>query len=82
MTAEKVTLIGLYIKPLMLIEDIIATIWSVLKKSAKDTNIIIASDLNCRKDLQCHRSLELLQMMTEEGFELINEAEDWTYYSQ
>lgn len=66
-------------KPLTPIEDIIATIMTALTKITPGCNTIIAGDMNCRMDVNDNRSRELLQLMAEEGFTLINNKNDKTY---
>ena len=73
---NRLTIIGMYVKPLTPIEDIVTTIMTVLTKTTPAGKMIIAGNFNYRMDIDDLRSKELLQLMTEEGFTLINNRND------
>lgn len=78
---ERMNFIGLYIEPLTPIEDVIEIVMTAIAKATPRSNIIIAGDLNCRIDTSNHKSRELLQMMIEEGYTLVNEQHNRTYFA-
>lgn len=75
-----ISVIAIYIEPRTPIEDLIAAIMTALRHAVLGQNIIIAGDLNCRIDVASHRTDELLDMMAEEGFTLVNKADQRTYF--
>lgn len=79
--SENLTLIGHYFEPRTPIEDIISTIMTALAQANPGRNIIVAGDMNCRIDLADHRSDELLNLMKEEGFKLLNKRDNKTYFA-
>ena len=81
MNFANLSVIAMYVEPLTPIEDIIEAIMTALRHVTTGQNIIVAGDLNCRLDVISHRSNELLDMMAEEGFTLVNNADERTYFA-
>ena len=61
-------------------EDIIEKISTALSKLRKDTNIIIAGDLNCRIDKPNQKTEIVIETLMEEGYSLINQKDEKTYF--
>ncbi|KAJ4443067.1 hypothetical protein ANN_04717 [Periplaneta americana] len=79
---KRIFVIAIYVEPLTPIEELIATIMSARGQVAPGRDIILARDLNCELDNANYRAKELMELMTEEGFILVNKAEDRTYVAQ
>ena len=78
---RNLSIIAIYVEPLSPIEELIATTMSAIRQVTPGNNVILAGDLNCRVDNDNNRSGELLDLMTEEGFILVNKTEDRTYFA-
>ena len=78
---DTVTILAMYFKPQTDVETIIARIMSATSLIHPEVPVIIAGDFNCRIDKAMQRSKLLVEALEEEGFRLISNAEQTTYFA-
>ncbi|KAJ4437826.1 hypothetical protein ANN_13764 [Periplaneta americana] len=76
-----VTIIGLYFNPKTDIVEVMDSTISAIKHTNPEETIILAGDFNCRLDKNNQRARILIDNL-EEGFRLLNDSDQKTYYAK
>ncbi|KAJ4451801.1 hypothetical protein ANN_03273 [Periplaneta americana] len=72
---------GIYIRPQSSADEVIEIIMTAQDQIDPEIPTLLAGDLSCRIDRPNSKSEAFLELMEEEGFTLINEAQNKTYIS-
>lgn len=75
------TIIAAYFQPNKTAINIMDEIGQMITQSNQNKPIIIAGDLNCRLDIQTHKSKIIIEKLQEDGFTLLNDPMEPTYFS-